>query len=75
MSGSFSAASDYTVAANATLDNGGYKTTLASLNNSGTVNFGTNPGAVVNITGNYTGNGGMLVLNTVLETTVQRPIF
>ena len=66
MSGSFSAASDYTVAANATLDNGGYKTTLASLNNSGTVNFGTNPGAVVNITGNYTGNGGMLVLNTVL---------
>ncbi|WP_208620766.1 autotransporter-associated beta strand repeat-containing protein, partial [Brucella rhizosphaerae] len=66
MSGSFSAASDYTVAANATLDNGGYKTTLASLNNSGTVNFGTNPGAVVNVAGNYTGNGGMLVLNTVL---------
>lgn len=67
MHGSFSAASDYYVAANATLDNGGYKTTLKSLDNSGTVNFGTNPGAVVTVTGNYTGHNGIIIMNAELN--------
>lgn len=67
MHGSFSAASDYYVAANATLDNGGYKTTLKSLDNSGTVNFGINPGAVVTVTGNYTGHDGMIIMNAELN--------
>ena len=66
MHGSFSAASAYYVAASATLDIGGYKTMLASLDNDGMVSLGSNPGAVVNLAGNYTGNGGMLVMNAVL---------
>lgn len=66
MHGSFSAASDYEVGSKGILDIGGYKTTLASLSNSGTVRFGENAGAVVNVTGNYTGNDGTLVLNAVL---------
>lgn len=67
MHGSFSDASDYYVAAGATLDNGGYKTTLNALDNSGTVRFGENPGAIINIAGNYTGNNGLLVMNAELN--------
>lgn len=66
MHGSFSSTSDYEVGSKGVLDIGGYKTTLASLSNSGVVRFGENAGAVVNVTGNYTGNGGTLVLSTVL---------
>lgn len=67
MHGSFSAASDYYVAAGAVLDNGGYKTTINALDNSGTVRFGENPGAIINIAGNYTGNNSLLIMNAELN--------
>ncbi|MFS2324259.1 autotransporter outer membrane beta-barrel domain-containing protein [Brucella sp. H1_1004] len=67
MQGSFSSASAYYVAANATLDSGGYTTTLASLDNSGTMNFGTIPGAVINVSGNYTSHNGTIIMNVELN--------
>ena len=65
--GAFNAASSgYEVTSNGTLDLGGYATSLASLGNAGNVNFGGSGGAVLNVAGNYTGNGGMMTINTVL---------
>ncbi|MEJ5025574.1 autotransporter outer membrane beta-barrel domain-containing protein [Brucella anthropi] len=65
--GAFNASSSgYEVASNGTLDLGGYSTSLASLGNTGNVNFGGTGGTVLNIAGNYTGNGGMMTVNTVL---------
>lgn len=65
--GAFNASSSgYEVASNGTLDLGGYSTSLASLGNTGNVNFGGTGGTVLNVAGNYTGNGGMMTVNTVL---------
>ncbi len=65
--GAFNASSSgYEVASNGTLDLGGYSTSLASLGNTGNVNFGGTGGTVLNIAGNYTGNGGIMTVNTVL---------
>lgn len=65
--GAFSSASNYSVASGALVDLGGYSTSMAGLSNSGTVNFGGSGGTVLNVAGNYAGNGGTLVLNTVLD--------
>lgn len=63
----FSANSDYTVTAGGTLDTRGFQQTLLSLENGGTVNLAsTGLNNVLTVTGNYTGNGGNIVLNTVL---------
>ena len=64
--GTFSAASAYTVAAPGMLNLDGFNQTLASLNNAGTVNFGSAPGTTLTITGNYVGNGGFVNMNTRL---------
>ena len=64
--GTFSAASAYTVAAPGMLNLNGFNQTLASLNNAGTVNFGSAPGTTLTITGNYVGNGGFVNMNTRL---------
>ncbi|WP_145601490.1 autotransporter outer membrane beta-barrel domain-containing protein [Yersinia frederiksenii] len=63
----FSASSDYITQAGGALDLDGYHQTLQSLNNTGTVNFGGLGGNTLTITGDYTGNNGLLNMNSVLE--------
>lgn len=63
----FSANSDYTVMAGGTLDTRGFRQTLLSLENAGTVKIAsTGLNNVLTVSGNYTGQGGDIVLNTVL---------
>ncbi len=64
--GSFSSASTYAVAQEGQIELGGYTTGMASLSNAGTINFGGAGGTVLDVAGNYAGNSGTLVLNTVL---------
>ncbi len=64
--GIFSTKSDFAVHKAGMLDLRGHEQSLANISNSGTINFGDTGGTVLNITGNYTGNGGVLVMNTVL---------
>ncbi|MEJ5027433.1 autotransporter outer membrane beta-barrel domain-containing protein [Brucella anthropi] len=61
-----SESSDFTVAQRATLALGDFNQTISSVSNAGTVDFGTEPGTVLNITGNYTGKGGLLSISTRL---------
>ncbi len=63
----FSASSDYITQAGGLLDLDGYHQTLQSLNHGGTVNFGGLGGNTLTITGDYTGNNGLLNMNSVLE--------
>ncbi|MDN0121053.1 autotransporter outer membrane beta-barrel domain-containing protein, partial [Yersinia frederiksenii] len=63
----FSASSDYITQAGGSLDLDGYHQTFQSLNNGGTVNFGGIGGNTLTITGDYTGNNGLLNMNSVLE--------
>ncbi|KXO75887.1 autotransporter-associated beta strand repeat-containing protein [Brucella anthropi] len=67
-SGVFNASSSgYTVGANGTLDLGGFDTTLASLSNAGLITSGVDTaGTTLTVAGNYAGNGGTVVINTVL---------
>ncbi|MDL2331868.1 autotransporter outer membrane beta-barrel domain-containing protein [Brucella inopinata] len=64
--GSLSGASTYSIAQAAQIALGGYATSMAALSNAGTVDFGGAGGTILNVTGNYIGDGGTLVLNTVL---------
>ncbi|WP_145544180.1 autotransporter outer membrane beta-barrel domain-containing protein, partial [Yersinia frederiksenii] len=63
----FSASSDYITQAGGALDLDGYHQTLQSLNHGGTVNFGGLGGNTLTITGDYSGNNGLLNMNSVLE--------
>ncbi|WP_145601529.1 autotransporter outer membrane beta-barrel domain-containing protein [Yersinia frederiksenii] len=63
----FSASSDYVTQTAGSLDLNGYNQTLQSLDNSGTVNFGGLGGNTLTITGDYSGNDGLLNMNSVLE--------
>lgn len=62
--------SAYNVSTDGTLDLGGYNTTLAVLSNAGTLYLNSNdnavPATVLTIAGDYIGNGGTIVINTVL---------
>ena len=64
----FSPNSAVNVALAGTLDLAGFNQTIAGLTNSGVVNMGTGttPGTVLTVTGNYVGDGGTIVMNTVL---------
>lgn len=64
--GAFSAASAYVAAAGGTFDLDGFNQTIASLDNAGLVRTGGAPGTTLTVTGNYTGNGGTVLLNTAL---------
>ncbi|WP_162792683.1 autotransporter outer membrane beta-barrel domain-containing protein [Ochrobactrum sp. 3-3] len=64
--GGFSSASSYTVANGASIELGGFDTTMAGLANSGTVSFGGTGGTTLNVDGDYAGNGGMLSMSAVL---------
>ncbi|WP_145543987.1 autotransporter outer membrane beta-barrel domain-containing protein [Yersinia frederiksenii] len=63
----FSASSDYITQTAGSLDLNGYNQTLNSLDNSGTVNFGGLGGNTLTITGDYSGNDGLLNMNSILE--------
>ncbi|WP_159565511.1 autotransporter outer membrane beta-barrel domain-containing protein [Budvicia diplopodorum] len=63
----FSAASDFTVKSAGQLNLAGYDQAVASLNNSGIVSFNGAPGAVLTVSGDYTGNNGLLNFNTALS--------
>ncbi len=64
--GGFSAASAFAVVNGASIRLGGFDTTLAALSNGGDIYFGGTSGAVLNVAGNYTGNGGTLHMSAVL---------
>ena len=64
--GVFSAASAFVASAGGTLDLNGFNQNMASLNNAGMVWFGAVPGTTLTLSGNYVGNGGTLLFNTVL---------
>jgi len=64
--GGLSAVSTYSVSNGASLNLGGFATSMASLSNSGTLQFGGTGGTVLTIAGDYSGNGGTLAMNTVL---------
>ena len=49
-----------------TLQLGGFNTGMAALDNAGSVEFGGRGGAKLAVAGDYTGNGGTFVINTVL---------
>ena len=61
----FSAASQHTVAAGATLDTGGFSQRVATLSNSGTVSLvSATAGSTLAVNGAYVGNAGILRLGT-----------
>lgn len=72
----FSGNSDFKVSSGAVVDMGGFNQQMASLDNAGVIAFSgtTAPsarampaaGATLNVAGDYVGNGGTLVMNTVL---------
>ncbi|TCQ70994.1 outer membrane autotransporter protein [Ochrobactrum sp. BH3] len=64
---SFSPAVDYEVGADGLMNVGGYRTTVASLSNNGTVILGYNPGSVITVGGNYTSNNGTVIMNAELN--------
>lgn len=65
----FSPNSNYVIAAQGYIDLNGHNQTMSSLTNSGTLYFsqnGSTAGTVLNITGDYIGQNGTLVMNGVL---------
>ncbi|MFZ4215845.1 autotransporter outer membrane beta-barrel domain-containing protein, partial [Pantoea endophytica] len=65
--GAFSPQSTYKVNDNAILSLNGTRQTLSSLSNRGTVIIGgATPGGVLNLTGDYEGNNGLLIFSTKL---------
>lgn len=66
--GTFSSASAYTVDSGATLDLNSYSQTISALNNSGLVSLSNSgsAGTTLTVNGDYSGNNGTLLLNTVL---------
>ena len=64
--GAFGTASTYGVDKTGTLQLGGFNTGMAALDNAGSVEFGGRGGAKLAVAGDYTGNGGTFVINTVL---------
>ncbi|MBR0895930.1 autotransporter outer membrane beta-barrel domain-containing protein [Bradyrhizobium tropiciagri] len=62
----FSAASAATVGTGGTFDLNGFNQTMGALSNAGTIRFGATPGTTLTVAGNYAGNGGTLLFNTVL---------
>ncbi len=62
----FNQGSAFTVLRGGILNLDGHAQTVAGLNHAGTVQFGTTPGTTLTVQGNYTGQGGTLLLNTVL---------
>ncbi|WP_428936666.1 autotransporter outer membrane beta-barrel domain-containing protein [Brucella sp. NF 2815] len=60
-----SAASAFSVGENAILALNSFSQTIASLENSGRVNFGPSAGSTLTVAGDYVGRGGTLMISTV----------
>ncbi|CNF86645.1 autotransporter outer membrane beta-barrel domain-containing protein [Yersinia frederiksenii] len=65
--GTLSSNADYVTESGGTLALNGYSETIASLDHSGTLNFGDIPGAALTITDHYVGHEGQLNFNIVLD--------
>ncbi|WP_235897800.1 autotransporter outer membrane beta-barrel domain-containing protein [Yersinia alsatica] len=65
--GAFSRNANYITESGGTVDLRGYSQTMGSLNHSGDLNFGSVPGTILTIAGDYTGNNGLLNFNTLLS--------
>ncbi|WP_208787087.1 autotransporter outer membrane beta-barrel domain-containing protein [Yersinia canariae] len=65
--GAFSANGNYVTETGGTLDLRGYSQTMGSLDHSGQLDFGSVPGTILTVAGNYTGNNGLLNFNTLLH--------
>ncbi|WP_186371690.1 autotransporter outer membrane beta-barrel domain-containing protein [Yersinia alsatica] len=65
--GAFSRNANYITESGGALDLRGYSQTMGSLNHSGDLNFGSAPGTILTIVGDYTGNNGLLNFNTLLS--------
>ncbi|GKX62695.1 autotransporter outer membrane beta-barrel domain-containing protein [Pragia fontium] len=63
----FSPAADYATYADSHLDLNGFNQTLSSLTHAGTLIFGEQPGTHLTISGNYVGNGGLLLMNGAIN--------
>ncbi|WP_338690088.1 autotransporter outer membrane beta-barrel domain-containing protein [Bradyrhizobium sp. 26S5] len=62
----FSSVSAVTAGAGTTIDLNGFSQVVGGFSNAGTLRFGTTPGTTLTVAGNYVGNGGTLLFNTVL---------
>ncbi|QIG92895.1 autotransporter outer membrane beta-barrel domain-containing protein [Bradyrhizobium sp. 6(2017)] len=62
----FSSVSAVTAGAGTTIDLNGFSQVVGGFSNAGTLRFGTTPGTTLTVAGNYAGNGGTLLFNTVL---------
>ncbi|APY16092.1 autotransporter outer membrane beta-barrel domain-containing protein [Brucella sp. 10RB9214] len=62
----FSNASDFNVSADGTLALNDFDQTVKSLTNAGNVHLGPRPGTTLTVSGNYTGNGGIVMIGTAL---------
>uniref|UniRef100_UPI00333F33A0 autotransporter outer membrane beta-barrel domain-containing protein n=1 Tax=Castellaniella defragrans TaxID=75697 RepID=UPI00333F33A0 len=63
----FSANSRHFVNGGAMFDLNGFSQTTGALTNAGQVRFGTVPGTILTVKGDYTGDGGVLAFNTDFE--------
>lgn len=64
--GGFSSTSAYVISTGSNLYLNDFVTTMASLSNGGTITMGATGSNVLNISGNYTGTGGTIILNAAL---------
>ncbi|WP_338821634.1 autotransporter outer membrane beta-barrel domain-containing protein [Bradyrhizobium septentrionale] len=62
----FSSVSAVTAGAGTTIDLNGFSQVVGGFSNAGTLRFGTTPATTLTVAGNYVGNGGTLLFNTVL---------
>ncbi|WP_338827573.1 autotransporter outer membrane beta-barrel domain-containing protein [Bradyrhizobium sp. 27S5] len=62
----FSSVSAVTAGAGTTIDLNGFSQVVGGFSNAGTLRFGMTPGTTLTVAGNYAGNGGTLLFNTVL---------
>ena len=62
----FSKNSSVSLSPNTALELNRFDQTIAGLENAGTIRFGTTSAAALTVNGNYAGNGGAIVFNTVL---------
>ncbi|APX68048.1 autotransporter outer membrane beta-barrel domain-containing protein [Brucella sp. 09RB8471] len=62
----FSNTSDFNVSVDGTLALNDFNQTLKSLTNAGSIDLGRNADTTLTVSGNYTGNGGIVMIGTVL---------
>jgi len=64
--GAISASSTFDISDKGSLDLGGFNSQMSGLTNAGVIRFGGTGGTVLNVSGDYNGHDGTLLINTVL---------